>query len=278
MKTRQGADAGGRGGWWSRLSTWLSHLFAPLEPVPVPTPEPVGALTLRRDLAGPIVVPARGYVYDFQIHAVLTWMSDGLRRDELVTWSQRFTPRARHALSRLAANATRNFPAHRARDVEVELNRALTGKPWCFQHGDITVRCRADVSVRLDDRVKEYLQPSWEKRIKMEADHEVSLRRAQLADQLSRRWLSIMDNLRGSPAAASAARLADKELAEVMRDLSVEQRETTGRLMSLLEEAIRNNGRSDGGVGQYEVAEVFDLLNQMIRQQAPRPANGGRLG
>jgi hypothetical protein len=264
-------------GWWARALAWLRERFMPVEPAPAP--QPVGALTLRRRMPEPVVVPAKGYVFDFQLHAIFTWISDGLPFDQLDACSHQFMPRARQALSRLASQTAGDLPPHRARDLEVALNRAFDGKSWHYRRGDATVRCRAEVWVRLDDRVKEYLQPSWEKQIKMEADHEVNLRRAELVDQLSRRWLSILDNLRGSPAAPSAAQLTDKEFAEEMRKLAGEQRDAVDRLLSMMEETLQN-GRSGGGLGEYEVAEGFDLLNQALRRQAglgpPRAGNGGQ--
>lgn len=251
-----------------RLGQWLRSVFGPLEQQPE---EPPGQLSLRRDLPDPINVPAREYVYHFRVYPTFIWTSEDLHLEELDAWSQQFTSRARHDLGRIAANVSRNHAAHRPRAFEVELNRVLAGTPLTYERSGVHLTCQGTTCVRLDSRVSDYLRPFWEQRIKMEAEHDLRVRRAELVDQLNQRWLAIFDRLKQGPPTQAAARLTDKEFAEVVRELAAERKAAVDQLMQFAEQY---QGGAASAFGQYEFAETFDRLNDALREQAGLGTNG----
>jgi hypothetical protein len=250
--------------WLHRVLRFLGHL---LRGPQRPTPLPIGELTERRESSTPIPVLAKGYVFDFQILPDFTWTSHGLRRELLNDWVEQLTGRARRDLAHTAADFARRYPPHRARELEVELNRALSQTVWHYERSGVALDCRPRARVRLDAKVKEYLQPFWERQIKLECEHEVGMRRAHLLDERAQRWLSVLERLNRSKLAGSAARLTEQEFAEVVQELVANERETVERLMSLLRDAINNDGQADAGLGRYELAEIFDMLNTALHKQ-----------
>ncbi|MFV2020900.1 hypothetical protein [Micromonospora sp. LOL_023] len=278
------------GGWWRRFGSWLVNLWQRLvaaisgpepEPLPPPPPPPAppGRLTERRDAPAPIVVPARGYVFTFRIHASFVWSSNGLPREVLSGSAQFFMPYAIRALTRLAAARARNLAAHRARDLEVELQRAVAqSEPLVYERGGARVSCQAYVSVELDDRVKRAVEPYWDQLIKLDYQYDVDTRRAQYVERMSRQWSTVLEKLMDSPVAGGAATLANENLAAVVREFLAERKAETERLENLLAEHARNgNG--------YEQANLFDLLSQRLEEQAdsyrqrtPKRPDPGRNG
>lgn len=262
--------------WLRRILTFLEQLLrGPQRPAPLP----VGELTERRESSIPITVLAKGYVFDFQILPNFTWTSHGLRRELLNDWVEQFTGRARRDLTHVAADIARHYPPHRARELEVELNRRLSQAVWHYERSGVVLDCRPRARVRLDAKVKEYLQPFWERQIKLECEHDVGMRRAQMLDQRAQRWLSVLERLARSNLAGSAARLTEQEFADVVEELVRNERETVEQLMSLLREAIQNDGQADAGLGRYELAEIFDMLNTALHRQARTyhaPGTNGR--
>jgi hypothetical protein len=250
-------------GGWRRFGSWLLTLWHRLvaaisgpEPVPMPPPQPPppGRLAERRDAPAPIVVPARGYVFTFRVHASFVWSSDGLPREVLSGSAQHFMPYAIRELTRLAAARARDLPAHRARKLEVELQHAIAeAGPWQCESGGVRVTCQAYVSVELDDEVKRAVKPYWEQLIKLDYEHHVDAKRAAYVDRMSRQWATILSELVDSPVAGGAATLANESLAAVVRDFLTERNAEARRLEDLLAEHARNG---DG----YEQSTFFDRL------------------
>ncbi|GAA3781226.1 hypothetical protein GCM10022225_82000 [Plantactinospora mayteni] len=258
-------------GLWRRLGRWLlafwRWLFPPLAPpepafVPItPPPSPPGRLTERRRLAQPIVVPARGYVFSFNVHATFIWSSDGLPREMLGGLAQYFMPYAIRAITQFVAARARNHPAHRARELEAEIQRALAdGDPWRYERGGMEVTCRPHVWVELDEHVKQTIRPYWEELIKIDCEHDVDVKRAQYAERLSRQWLAVLEKLVGSPIADGAAQMTSEKLAKVVEKLVAEQKAETRRVHDLLNETIRNGE-------PFEQAEAFDVLIETHRNK-----------
>ncbi|MEO3748414.1 hypothetical protein [Plantactinospora sp. B5E13] len=273
----------GSSGKWRRLGSWLLTLWhrfvAALhgpEPAPVPLPSPPppapGRLTERRDLQTPIIVPARGYVFTFRVHATFIWSSEGIPRETLSGSTQYFMPYAIRALTRLAAARARNIVAHRARELELELQRAIveTG-PWRYERNGVPVACQPYVWVELDDGVKQAVKPYWEQLIKLDCEYDVDVKRAQYVDRLSRQWLAILEKLVGNPVAGGAAQMTNESLASVVRDLIAEQNASSQRLEDLLAERLRNGDA-------FEQATSFDLLVERLdahgRKTAKMPTSG----
>ncbi|MGN9811532.1 hypothetical protein ACTMSW_19520 [Micromonospora sp. BQ11] len=275
-----------RVGLWRRFGAWVLALWRRLivalqgpEPVlaPIPpAPPPPGRLTERRDVSAPIIVPARGYVFTFHVRAAFVWSSEGIPREMLTGSAQYFMPYAVRALTRMAAARARNFAAHRARDLEVELQRALAEKgPWRYERGGAQVTCQPYVWVELDESVKRAVRPYWEQLIKLDCEYDVDMKRAQYADRLSRQWLSILEELTKNPAAGGAAKMTNESLAAVVQELIAQQQANNQRLHDLFAEKLRSDD-------EYEKATTFEILldrftsqGQAASAEARRPASNG---
>ncbi|MFY1703050.1 hypothetical protein ACN28G_15105 [Micromonospora sp. WMMA1923] len=222
-------------------------------------------------MATPIVVSARGHVFTFNIRAALVWSSDGISREVLNGSAQACTPYAVRALTRLAAARARNYPAHRARELEVELQRRLAEDgPWRFERGSARLTCHPYVWVELDEGVKQAVRPYWEQLIKLDCEHDVDTMKAQYADRLSQHWLTVLEKLVDSPMAGGAARLTDEALAAVVQDLLAERHAADQRLDDLLVDRLDSDDA-------YERATSFDILAER-RRANHKAAGAGRNG
>ncbi|MFF0659429.1 hypothetical protein [Micromonospora tulbaghiae] len=269
------SSAAGR---WRRLGAWLRNVWHRLlaalrgpEPIPMPPlapPPPPGRLTERRDVSSPIVVPARGHVFTFRVRAAFIWSSEGIPRETLNGSAHFFMPYATRALTRLATARARNFAAHRARELEVELQRAVAESgPWRYERSGVQVTCQPHVWVELDDGVKQAVRPYWEELIKLDCEYDVDVKRAQNAERLSRQWLSILEKLVESPVAGGAARMTSDNLAAVVQDLIAQQQAAAQRLEDLLGEKLRNGDA-------FEQATSFDVLAERLKAHGRADATG----
>jgi hypothetical protein len=207
-------------------------------------------------------VPASGYIFNFNVHAAFVWTSNGLPRELLSGSAQHFMPYAVGKLKALAAGRARNYPPHRARELEAELQELLAEKgSWRYTRGGTEVTCRPHVWVQLDDRVKQAVQPYWEQLIKLDCEHDVQMKRAEYAEQLSKQWTAILTDLVGSPLADGAAQMTEKELAAVVEKIMAERKAATAKLDSLLEEKVR-----DGDA--FDRMEHFETLKDRLERQA----------
>ncbi|MEV4628277.1 hypothetical protein AB0J90_18580 [Micromonospora sp. NPDC049523] len=268
-------NTAGSSGAWRRFGSWLLALWHRLVaalsgpdpmpmPPPPPPPPPPGRLTERREAQTPIIVPARGYVFTFRVHATFIWSSEGIPKEILSGSAQYFMPYAIRTLTRLAAARARNVVAHRARELEVELQRAISDPgPWRYERNEVRVACQPYVWVELDDGVKQAVKPYWEQLIKLDCEYDVDVKRAQYVDRLSRQWLTILEKLVDNPVAGGAAKMTNESLAAVVRDLIAEQSATAQRLEDLLGERLRNGDA-------YEQAASFDLLAERLTPHGPK--------
>ncbi|MFI6781356.1 hypothetical protein [Micromonospora sp. NPDC050276] len=220
-------DAGVRGWrWWAR--NWDRLIAALQDEAPVGSaaaPSPSGPLVEQRDAPRLIAVPARGYVYSFYIRATFAWSSPASLRSEVLSWYvQYFQPNAIQRLTRLAADAARDLPPHRAGDLEVALQRALAEDPeWSYERGEVVITCRPDAAVRLDERIMPALQPHVDRLVKLEYQFDEHLRKARYAEELSRRWATLLKD-----------HADDHDLADARDHLLTAQREAARWIAELL--------------------------------------------
>ncbi|MGW0213898.1 hypothetical protein ACWDXH_05870 [Micromonospora chokoriensis] len=222
--TRDGSVRGWR--WWAR--NWDRLVAALQDEAPVGSaaaPAPSGPLVEQRDAPRLIAVPARGYVYSFYVRATFAWSSPSTMRAEVLSWYvQYFQPNAVQRLTRLAADAARDLPPHRAADLEVALQQALAEDPrWHYQRGDITLTCRPDATVRLDERIMPALQPHVDRMVELEYQFEEQLRKARYAEHLSRQWATIL-----------ADDADDQDVADARDQMLTAQREAARWITDLL--------------------------------------------
>ncbi|MGC4769884.1 hypothetical protein ACLQ25_13030 [Micromonospora sp. DT44] len=229
--TRDGSVRGWR--WWAR--TWDRLVAALQDEAPVGAgagPSPPGPLVEQRDAPRLIAVPAQGYVYSFYVRATFAWSSPASLRAEVLNWYVGyFQPNAIQRLTRLAADAARDLPPHRAADLEVALQRALAEDPeWSYRRGDVLVTCRPDAAVRLDERMMPALRPHVDAMVRMEYQFDEQMRRATYAEELSRRWTTILgDHLDAD---------ADQEMADAREHLLAAQREAARWIGDLLHHRV----------------------------------------
>ncbi|MFG2049063.1 hypothetical protein ACGFIW_16740 [Micromonospora sp. NPDC048935] len=212
--------------WWAR--SWDRLVAALQDEAPVNSaaaPTPSGPLVEQRDAPRLIVVPARGYVYSFSIRATFAWSSPVSLRSEVLSWYvQYFQPTAVQRLTRLAADAARDLPPHRAGDLEVALQQALADEPeWTYQRGDIVITCRPDAAVRLDDRIMPALQAHVDRMVTLEYQFDEQLRKARYAEELSRQWTTIL-----------GAHAEDRDVADARDQMLTAQKEAARWVTELL--------------------------------------------
>jgi hypothetical protein len=210
-----------------------------------------------------------GYVYHFIVHATFEWKADGMDSAALRTCARRWMPLAIRELRRCVAAKSRDFAPHRARALEVSVNQMLAeGGDWPF---GAAVTCRPRISVELDERVREQVRTYSEQRIRMDCEHEAGVRRADLADHLSRRWVKVLEGLLQSPVASGAARLTEQRLAEVVDGLLVAQDNVTDLWEKILQ---------DETLGSFERAKAHDGLMDHLSMRGfkPRAKSNGHNG
>ncbi|MEV5764720.1 hypothetical protein AB0L34_09105 [Micromonospora sp. NPDC052213] len=230
---------------WKSLHATLQRL----ELAPAPDPPAPGRVVdeLR---AEPIMVPARGYVFTFTVQATFTWSSEGLR-PELLRWhAQSCMPHARQRLARLAAERSRSFAPHAARELEEELQKRLrTTKPWSYTRNGRELTCQPDAWVQLDDRVKAALLPSAEARLKLEHELDMHLRQARSAELLSRRWITILQRHVDGLTADEAAQGLEDEPARALQEMTAMRKAAARWIEELLGHRLRHDGtrHEEGG-------------------------------
>jgi hypothetical protein len=234
------------------------------EPMPLAPPPPPAQLRARRKLQTPMVVPASGYIFTFQVHATFIWTGEGLYQEQVTGAVEALMPYAIRRLKALAARHARQYPPHRARELEMELQQDIKDNgPWTFTWRGASLACRPYVWVELEEQVKQAVRPYWEQLIKLDCEHDVQMRRAEYAEKLSRQWTTILTGLMGSPVADGAAEMTEKDLAEVVRKIVAEQRAAAEKLEDLMTRKV------DGG-DTFERSEHFDALRERLERRADR--------
>ncbi|MFU8850804.1 hypothetical protein ACNAW0_07435 [Micromonospora sp. SL1-18] len=210
---------------WAQLLPLLQKLWAAADG-DVPSLPPDETLKLEhRESYNPFAVAAKGHVFTFTVYPVLTWSAAGLRAEALAWCAGQFRHAAIHRLRRIAADRARDIAPHRAGDLEVALQAALEKQPpWRYERAGMTVECRPEVrEVRHDDRVRETLRPHWDRLIELECEYELYLTRARYAEELNRRWVTLLDKMGADPAGDEEAEAIAEELTRARRHMAAEQ-------------------------------------------------------
>ncbi|HEY3010319.1 MAG TPA: hypothetical protein VGJ63_19965 [Micromonosporaceae bacterium] len=246
--------------------SWLRRVFRGEEEPDVlpPPPPPPGELTVRRRGPQPIAAPAMGDAFSFHVYADYAWQSTGLYQDELRVSIERHTPEVHNGLRELVVNAAREFPPHHVPQLQARLDEALASRLWRFDRDVRTLACKAQVRVAPDDRVRQRLQPYWEKVIEMECEHELGMRRAELVEKLTKRWSEVLEELRDKPLTPHAARLAEEQFAAVFERLITERHDALQEVIQILQDASRDH--RDSGLGQNEIVQTYDSVLRAVRR------------
>lgn len=230
-------------------------------PPPLPPPQP---LHKRRRGSEPIEAPAQGDAFSFHAYADYSWQSTGLYDDELRQAIGRYTPDVHNGLRELIVNVARAFPPHHVSQMQARLDEQLEGKVWHFDRdADRRVSCRVQVRVAPDERVRQRLQPYWEKVIEMECEHQLGMRRAELVEQLTQRWSQVLRQLHTNPLTPHAARLTEEQFASVFERLIAERHDALHEVIRMLQDASKDH--RDGGLKQTEIVKTYDSLLRAVR-------------
>ncbi|MEV0004828.1 hypothetical protein AB0H28_21450 [Micromonospora sp. NPDC050980] len=245
--------------WWHAIFPPASSLLATAPPVPTP---PV-TVSFRQEVPQPVLAPAKGDAFDFRLHPVFVWTAQHMTSEHLRLRAEGYLPWAGGILREEAVGLSRQHEPHRSHELEQALNARLTGRRWPRE--GTTPFFTVQVRVSPDERVRERLRPYWEDRIRLECDHELQKIRARQADELTRRWCEVLQNLEDDPVTAHAARLTGEQFAEVFRRYVAERRETVPELVELLREAVR--GHNDLNMGPSEYTQAWDTALRTYEQQ-----------
>ncbi|WP_262285612.1 hypothetical protein [Micromonospora sp. MA102] len=139
-----------------------------------------------RRAAPTLRVPAQGQVYHFVVQTTFTWTTNTARPELFGWYVDQFQPQAMQRLRRLAVRCAADVPPDRPRAFALALDDAMAGDdavPWSYERGEVTFTCEPDVSVHLDEPVRELLRPYWDKRIALEWKRDLERRRAEYAEE-----------------------------------------------------------------------------------------------
>lgn len=243
------------------LRRLLNDMLAPKVPDP---PAEMPILTERR-LLGPIAVAARGDAFDFEVRPTFTWTGKDMTEDDFIGHIDVYTRDALNALRLRIEPVARRFEPHLAQDLEDQVNALLAERDWELGPDIVTLICRPEVRILPDERVREDLQPYWRNRMRMQTEHELAMRRAELIRERTQAWSEVMATLQGNPIARHAALLVEhREFAEVFRDMTQGHKNELLKLIDMLEKA----GASFNGIGLYEYAEGLDMALAEYRKAA----------
>ncbi|MEV6302270.1 hypothetical protein AB0M02_22830 [Actinoplanes sp. NPDC051861] len=246
--------------WRRRLAAFWRRCLAALrgpDPVPQPAPAPPlppGHLVERRSIT-PIDVAARGFAFQFQVHGVFVWSSDGLERQHLRSLVDRFAPYAHRYLKGIAAGLARGVEPHRGEEFEGRLRRRLRDLgDWSYTRDGMKVTCRPQVHIQLDERVQQHIRPFWEELISLDYERDVAARRARHTARTSTQWAAVLDELLTGPVPGAAASMTNERLADVVREVLKErlaEQQTLADAMTAL-----------GPQNEYAREGFFDLLEE----------------
>ncbi|MEV0569025.1 hypothetical protein [Dactylosporangium sp. NPDC050588] len=243
-------------GWFRRFADWWQ-----------PTLAGTGVeaeLTDCRPVAS-IALAARGDAFDFTVRPTLTWHAVRMTRLRFEELLGAYTPDVLDALRLRTERVARSFEPHRAHELEQDLNKRLAAKDWIMGPPAEQLTCRPSVFVLPDPRVRESMQPYWQRRIRMQTDHDLAMRQAELTRERTEAWSQVMKALETDPRSRHAASLAEHDaFAKVYSAMTQGRKDELLRLIDLLEKA----GHSYNGIGLYEYAEGLDAALAEYRKRA----------
>ncbi|MET7420415.1 hypothetical protein [Dactylosporangium sp. NPDC005555] len=244
--------------------TWLRRLAEWWQPTAVDAHGFEPELTDCRPVA-PIALTAKGDAFDFSVRPTLTWYARQLTRTRFEQLIAAYTPDVIDALRLRTERIARSFEPHRSQHLEQQLNERLAAKDWIMGESGERITCRPTVFVLPDPRVRESMQPYWQRRIQMQTDHELAMRQAELTRERTEAWSKVMKSLERDPRSRHAASLAEHEaFAEVYTAMTQGRKDELLKLIELLEKA----GHSYNGIGLYEYAEGLDAALAEYRKRA----------
>ncbi|MBN1171499.1 MAG: hypothetical protein JXA67_04945 [Micromonosporaceae bacterium] len=212
------------------------------------------------DEGEPLVVAARGDVFDLQLIPHFRWSSGQMSYEALVRRSSHYTDSARSKLIHRIWAVAREFRPAETTEAERRINEEIS-KGWCYDDDEGTIRCTPSVRVVPDPRMRELLLP-----------FERGVLRARKVEALAEEWLQVFCRLEQLDRLGRverqfllpfAASLTDPEFAAVLHALADVRRARTTELAGVLQQA----GRSHESVGLFEFASAYDKAYQAFCRQ-----------
>lgn len=243
--------------WFRRFADWW-------QPVVVEPADFEAELTDCRPSA-PIALAAKGDAFDFSVRPTFTWYARRMTRARFEHLVGSYTIDALDTLRLRSERIARSFEPHRSQQLEQELNARLSTKDWTLGTPGERLICRPAVFVLPDPRVRESMQPYWQRRITMQTEHELAMRQAELTRERTQAWSRIMKTLESDPRNRYAASLVEHDaFAEVFKTMTQGRKDELLKLIGLLEKA----GHSYKEIGLYEYAEGLDAALTAYRKRA----------
>ncbi|MEU0553232.1 hypothetical protein [Dactylosporangium sp. NPDC006015] len=233
---------------------------------PLPVDQPVVETDLVESRPSvPLALAAKGDAFDFSVRPTFTWYAKRMTRTQFELLVDTYTPDAVHELRVRTERVARTFEPHRSAQLERELTARLAVKDWTMGAAAKRLICRPEVFVLPDPRVRASMQPYWQRRIEMQSEHELAMRRAELTRERTEAWSKVMKALEADPRSRHAASLVDNQaFAETFKAMTQGRKDELLKLIDMLERA----GRSYNAIGLYEYAEGLDAALNEYRKRA----------
>jgi hypothetical protein len=220
----------------------------------------------RQEPAEPLLLLAEGDAFYFKVFLAYEWRGYAENREELLAYARDLHSRARRTAANWIRPIARRHLPHHARELEAEINRWATEKRTKLVEGDRTFTVTVTARVEPDDAVVEQLRPYWADRIKAECEHELGVQRARQAQELTRLWSEVFDQLATDPRAAHAAKLLEHPaFAEVFGSFVGERKQAVQDIVSLLRAAVQ--GHDDAKLGPSEFTRAWDAALKAFQRQ-----------
>ncbi|MEU4425333.1 hypothetical protein AB0F81_32330 [Actinoplanes sp. NPDC024001] len=252
-RVADGTAGGGR-------RSWLNDFFRAASPG-----ETLPEQSCQVEEREPLRLLAQGDAFCFEVHVAYRWRGHAADREQLRTHAEYLMPRARRFVTHWLRPIARSYPPHRAHVLEEDVNQRFNDY-WCPLHdGDQQLRFSFTGRVEPEEAVRQQMRPYWQARIKAECDHELGLQRAQLADELTRRWSEVFERLQRDPRAAHVAALSEERFATVFGAFVDSRRKDVDELVTLLRDAVK--GHHDSGLGPSEYTRAWDAALKAFEQR-----------
>jgi hypothetical protein len=241
-----------QGGFWNSIKGWFGGRNRNWSSVTV---------SEHRTSTAPLIVPADGDVFNFRVNYEITWNARGMSHSTLLRRADEYAESAERTLFNRVWLIGRRYLPQNPQAAEVGMNDELT-EVWCYDDG--TISCSATVHVLPDERVVTKQLPLWERRVEMDLEYWVELRRIGITDDLLTRWRDLIERFGDTPLVIHAALLADTELATVLRGLNNERTAKAKEIADVMREASNAHEH----VGLFEFANAYDTALRSFEREA----------
>ncbi|GAB7052200.1 hypothetical protein [Catenuloplanes indicus] len=232
-----------------------------------PPPEAGPAARARHDLmlSHTVYVPAEGEAFTFGVEICQSWSMEGGTHDHLARRASELAVDARRSIRRMAVEVSRRYAPHRAVTFEAELNAEVAARqPWIVDDGPYVLICEVTVRVHPDERIAEQTRAFWERRVAMECEHDLEVRRAALVNELIGTWADVIEKLEKNPFASPSAKLAEEHFAEVFAAFKQQRGDAGRRLADILSQAVRG---TEMRIGPSEYTKAWDAaLTALLKE------------